>query len=272
MIQDGWEDDVVVWLDVQRCDHIQLILDEQGGLASRFREESEVQSVVNDHVAVVLSENDLDVLHVQLELQGNIWTKLIEEDWNLMLHTWGIELQIVLLEGFVDAVLIEVSPADAGVSHGVGDASSSWFGDHQLGECIWIHEVHVIRLDHTLVVRMHNLSEEEKVRIAFLNIWTVGVPVVQSAFVRSSLTLDRMWKLDVHLVVVEYRVHDWAEHVAEDILSSPPWRIFNDNHGVVDCLMHEECQNYVVVVQVRVTEFELAAPYDWVEVAMLIEF
>lgn len=86
VVQDFWEDDVVIGLHVQRCDHIESILNEQGVLTIHLLVESIVQLIVDDHVAIVLSKKYLNIFHVDLKLQRSIWSDFSFEDWQELLH------------------------------------------------------------------------------------------------------------------------------------------------------------------------------------------
>ena len=90
------------------------------------------------------------------------------------------------------------------------------------------------------MVVVHDLSEEEKVTITFPDVWAVGISIIQSEFVIGALAFDGMLQLDIYLVMIENLVHDWAEHMAKDIFSRPPRRVLNDNHCIIDGLMHEK--------------------------------
>lgn len=70
--------------------------------------------------------------------------------------------------------------------------------------------------------------------------------------------------------MVEEAVHDWAHHVGKDILSNKVNRVLNDNNSEVDELMHEEGNDWVIVVQVGFTKVDIGVIYDWIKVTVLI--
>lgn len=71
--------------------------------------------------------------------------------------------------------------------------------------------------------------------------------------------------------MVQEVVHDWAHHVRENVLSHKVYRVFNDHDSEVDELMHDEGRDRIVMIEVWLTEVNVCAVDDWVEVTVLIQ-
>lgn len=59
--------------------------------------------------------------------------------------------------------------------------------------------------------------------------------------------------------------------MAEDVLPCPPRGVFDDDHNIVDGLVHEKPENHIVVMQIRVPEVELAVGDYHVQIALVVQ-
>jgi hypothetical protein len=71
--------------------------------------------------------------------------------------------------------------------------------------------------------------------------------------------------------VVKPHVHDWAENLREKILTSEPGRVLNNYNGKLECLVHGEADEPVVVVECSFSEVDVGLENDWIQVPLLVK-
>jgi len=50
--------------------------------------------------------------------------------------------------------------------------------------------------------------------------------------------------------MVQKAIHDWSKHVGEDVLSNKVHRVFNDYKSEVEELVHNEGDDWIVMVKI----------------------
>lgn len=71
--------------------------------------------------------------------------------------------------------------------------------------------------------------------------------------------------------MVKEAIHDWAHHVGEDVLSNEVNWVLNDDNSEIDELVHEESNDWVVMVKVGFTEVDVSVIHNWVKISVLIQ-
>jgi len=68
--------------------------------------------------------------------------------------------------------------------------------------------------------------------------------------------------------MVQKAIHDWSKHVGEDVLSNKVHRVFNDYKSEVEELVHNEGDDWIVMVKIWITEVDVTSIHDGIKVAI----
>lgn len=132
-------------------------------------------------------------------------------------------------------------------------------------------EVHGIVLKFATSALIKHLTKEKQVHVAITNEWSHCITVVNSEI---SFCKLGSWEVsrnsDVKFVVVKELGNHWSKHAVENVLAHEINRVFNNNNGELNELMHHESNNGVVVVEIRVTELDVNTVHNWVQVAFFL--
>ena len=72
--------------------------------------------------------------------------------------------------------------------------------------------------------------------------------------------------------MVQERVHHWTHHVGEDVLANEVNTVLDDDDAEVDELVHHKAKDWVLVIEGRVAEADVAVVHHWIQIAVLVKF
>lgn len=130
---------------------------------------------------------------------------------------------------------------------------------------LWrIHEVHSGWLQVTTDSIVSEVTVHEEVSDAGFDIRVTDIPIVELERVSSILSSNQRRELELVFVVVQESVKDGPEHIREDGLADEISRVLNDDNTKVDELMHQECEELVVMIEIGFSEVDVDGVDDWV--------
>jgi hypothetical protein len=222
-------------------------------------------------------------MHIQSE--GHVSSKLLLEKWNLGSDEGGIKLDWDFsIEKFVHGNLIQTEFTDWGLGNGVNHARESALGKNDLREGLRVHEAHVVWVKNagfwsvsmfsffqSLAWWVSKFSKEVHINVTLSNEWWLSVSEIKIE--GSTWVLASKWWLKDNAsgVVVKRLVHYWAHHVRKDVISDEVHWVLNDNDSEIHKLMHDKSHNLVIMVQIGLSELDIAIINDWIKITILVE-
>ena len=221
---------------------------------------------------------------MELQHQGFVWPKLLLKKWDLWRDVRGSEVNVVNPEHLLHWVRGQVKLADWRLRELVHHASESRLGNNELRESIAVHEAHVVwvkvaggRLESmitffkTRVWLVNQLSKDVSINVSISNKWWSGVPEVKVENRLGGLPWEWWSQENSSLVMVECLVHDWSHHVWENVVSHEVHWVLNDDDSEVDELVHNEGNDFIVVIKIGLSKLDVAVIHDWIKVSIFVE-
>jgi hypothetical protein len=116
-----------------------------------------------------------------------------------------------------------------------------------------------------------HLAKDEHIHVSSADKWRLCVPEIKVESGSGVLASEGRPQHDTRRVVVKGLIHDWTHHVGENVVAHKVHRVLNDHDGEEDELMHSEGHHLVVVVQIRLSKFDVTIVDYWVKVSICVQ-